>query len=194
VGATLFIGSLDPLVDEKLLHDTFSAFGALVSPAKIARDPDTGASRGFGFVSYDNFEASDAALQAMHGQFLMNQTINVDYAFKRDGKGERHGSEAERTLAAQFRKVGPAQVAPHRMFAESVLPGSAPPPHYIPPPPMMMGAPPQPHHPMMAGGGMPPPHMMMMPPPHSQYPPPPQPMYGGPRPPGYPPHPQQRPY
>lgn len=27
VGATLFIGNLDPMVDEKLLYDTFSAFG-----------------------------------------------------------------------------------------------------------------------------------------------------------------------
>lgn len=27
------------------------------------RDPETGNSRGFGFVSYDSFEASDAAIE-----------------------------------------------------------------------------------------------------------------------------------
>ena len=31
------------------------------------RNPETGVSKGFGFVSYDNFESSDAALQAMNG-------------------------------------------------------------------------------------------------------------------------------
>ena len=31
VGANLFIGNLDPDVDEKLLYDTFSAFGVVIS-------------------------------------------------------------------------------------------------------------------------------------------------------------------
>lgn len=31
------------------------------------RDPESGASKGYGFVSYDNFEASDAAFNAMNG-------------------------------------------------------------------------------------------------------------------------------
>ena len=65
VGANLFIGNLDPDVDEKLLYDTFSAFGVIVATPKIMRDPETGNSRGFGFVSYDCFEASDASIEAM---------------------------------------------------------------------------------------------------------------------------------
>lgn len=40
----------------------------------------------------------------MNGQFLMNKAISVQYAFKKDGKGERHGTPAERLLAAQARK------------------------------------------------------------------------------------------
>ncbi len=40
----------------------------------------------------------------MHGQYLANKEITVQYAYKKDGKGERHGDEAERTLAAQARK------------------------------------------------------------------------------------------
>ena len=34
----------------------------------------------------------------------MNKEISVQYAYKKDGKGERHGDEAERMLAAQARK------------------------------------------------------------------------------------------
>merc|ERR1712170_330788 len=69
VGANLFIGNLDTEVDEKLLYDTFSAFGVIVTTPKIMRDPETGNSRGFGFVSFETFDSSDAAIEAMNGQF-----------------------------------------------------------------------------------------------------------------------------
>ncbi|GIL96817.1 hypothetical protein Vretimale_2469 [Volvox reticuliferus] len=118
VGANLFIGNLDPDVDEKLLYDTFSAFGVIVNTPKIMRDPETGNSRGFGFVSYDCFEASDAAIEAMNGQYLCNRAITVSYAFKKDTKGERHGTPAERLLAAQQREKMAAQSRPNQLFAE----------------------------------------------------------------------------
>jgi len=35
VGANLFIGNLDPDVDEKLVTDTFKPFGNIISPAKV---------------------------------------------------------------------------------------------------------------------------------------------------------------
>jgi RNA recognition motif-containing protein len=103
IGAQLFAGNLDPLVDDKVLCDTFSVFCRLIGQPKIARDPD-GVSRGFGFVSYDNFDSSAQALEAMNNQYLMNKPCQINYAFKRDGKGERHGDEAERLHAAQAKK------------------------------------------------------------------------------------------
>ncbi|TPX51088.1 hypothetical protein SeMB42_g01034 [Synchytrium endobioticum] len=123
VGANLFIGNLDPDVDEKLLYDTFTAFGPIVQTPKVARDLETGYSKGYGFVSFDNFESADAAIDAMNGQYLANKPINVTYAFKKDGKGERHGSAAERMLASQAKKHTPAQM-PNRLFAEVPLYGA----------------------------------------------------------------------
>ncbi len=35
VGAELFIGNLDPMVDEKVLYDTFGRFGSLISAPKV---------------------------------------------------------------------------------------------------------------------------------------------------------------
>ena len=67
VGANIFIGNLDPEVDEKLLYDTFSAFGVILTTPKIQRDPETGNSKGFAFINYASFEASDAAIEAMNG-------------------------------------------------------------------------------------------------------------------------------
>ena len=76
VGANLFLGNLDPDVDEKLLYDTFSAFGVIVgNTPKCMRDPDTGASKGFAFINYDCFEASDMAIEAMNGQYLKSPQI-----------------------------------------------------------------------------------------------------------------------
>lgn len=59
----------------------------IVNTPKIMRDPDTGVSKGFGFVSYDCFEAADAAIEAMNGQFLCNRSITASYAYKKESKG-----------------------------------------------------------------------------------------------------------
>ncbi|WVF71225.1 hypothetical protein IAT40_006025 [Kwoniella sp. CBS 6097] len=155
VGANLFVGSLDPLVDENALADTFGTFGSLAEPPKVARDPTTGESKGYAFVAYHDFEAADMAIENMNGQFFGGKQINVQYAFKKDGNGERHGSQAERLLAAQAKKrqllpggTGPT-IQYQGQFAGALSNGvpvpappmSAPPtqtpnqPSYPPPPP-----------------------------------------------------------
>lgn len=153
VGANIFIGNLDPEVDEKLLYDTFSAFGVILQTPKIMRDLETGNSKGFAFINFASFEASDAAMDAMNGQYLCNRPISVSYAFKKDSKGERHGSAAERLLAAQ----NPSSHAdrPHQLFADSPVPNMVTviPGQIIPPPPLM--APPPP--PVSSNNMLPPP-------------------------------------
>jgi hypothetical protein len=39
----------------------------------------------------------------MNDQFLMNKAIAVQYAFKKDAKGERHSISAERLLASLYK-------------------------------------------------------------------------------------------
>lgn len=183
VGANLFIGNLDENVDERLLYDTFTAFGILATTAKIARDVNSGISKGYGFVAYTDFESSDAAIEAMNNQFLMNKPITVQYAFKKDGKGERHGTEAERMLAAQARKNNalPASARPPPMggapapgfqggpyqgqFAGALAAAPAPPPGFSAQQTMMPMGMGMAMAPMAPPGGMPgPPPMMGMPP------------------------------
>lgn len=154
VGANIFIGNLDPEVDEKLLYDTFSAFGVILQTPKIMRDPETGNSKGFAFINFASFEASDAAMDAMNGQYLCNRPISVSYAFKKDSKGERHGSAAERLLAAQ----NPLSHAdrPHQLFADAPIPMMP----MIPNPPMIVPPPiPNPPMPMPMQGHFPAPPM-----------------------------------
>lgn len=66
---------------------------------RIARDPESGEPKGYGFINYDNFDSSDNAIASMNNQYFCNKVIHVSYAYKKDTKGERHGSVAERILA-----------------------------------------------------------------------------------------------
>jgi splicing factor 3B subunit 4 len=184
VGANLFVGNLDPdTVDEKLLYDTFSAFGTLIRPPNLARDEETQQSKGFGFCQYDNFSASDTAIDCMNGQFLGNRQINVQYALKKNADGkpgtERHGSRAERMLAQARQEQnaasgsGGSTVRPNNAFMGNNSNRMPPPP----PPPPMAGLPPPP--PPLPPGG----HVPLPPPPlpmgSHMIPPPPPPMAGG---------------
>jgi splicing factor 3B subunit 4 len=170
-GANLFLGNLDPDVDEKLLYDTFSAFGVIVgNTPKCMRDPETGLSKGYAFINYDCFEAADMAIEAMNGQYLCGRAITAQYAYKKDGsKGERHGSVAERLLAQNDPNKGQQSARPHQIF--SAAPANAGPPGLTggPPPPSMNGMPPPPP----GGFPPPPPGMGGPPPPPGGFPPPP---------------------
>ncbi|KAH9910096.1 RNA-binding domain-containing protein [Xylariomycetidae sp. FL2044] len=182
IGAELFIGNLDPMVDEKVLYDTFSRFGTLIAPPKVARD-DNGLSKGYGFVSYSSFEASDDAINNMNGQFLMNKDVSVQYAYKKDGKGERHGDKAERELAAQAKKHNvtiESQPMPPALLQTPSQPAA--PPAAVIPPAMATGG----FEPPMAAGVPPPRPLGFAPPPggHRGPPPPQFGMNGGPLPPG----------
>ena len=102
------MGNLHKEVDERMLRDVFSAFGIVLS-TKVMRDPDTQQSKLHGFVSFDNFESSDSAINSMNGQYMCNRPIDVSYAYKKDTKsGERHGSISERVLAANKPTFNPA--------------------------------------------------------------------------------------
>ncbi|XP_029813851.1 splicing factor 3B subunit 4 [Manacus vitellinus] len=122
VGANIFIGNLDPEIDEKLLYDTFSAFGVILQTPKIMRDPDTGNSKGYAFINFASFDASDAAIEAMNGQYLCNRPITVSYAFKKDSKGERHGSKqglVQLLAAGGILGMQPAWPSGHRPLGTS---------------------------------------------------------------------------
>lgn len=104
IGAKIFINNLNPLIDEQLLADTFSKFGTLVRSPSIIRDPESGESKGYGFISFNDFACSDTAIEKMDGAILMNSKVSVTYAFKNDPtSGQqikvKHGDKVERLLA-----------------------------------------------------------------------------------------------
>jgi splicing factor 3B subunit 4 len=100
IGAKLCVRHLDMACDEAALTEHFGQFGGFAIPPRLLRTP-TGASRGIAFLSYDTFDAADAALAAAEGSFYMNKRIAVSYADKADGSGGKHGSEEERAMFAE---------------------------------------------------------------------------------------------
>jgi len=94
----IFIKNLDESIDNKALHDTFAAFGDILS-CKVGTD-ETGKSRGFAFVHYSTGEAADAAINAVNGMLLNDKKVYVGHHV---GKKERQSKVEEQR--AQFTNV-----------------------------------------------------------------------------------------
>jgi cold-inducible RNA-binding protein len=75
----LFVGSLSWNTDDRGLHEAFAPFGE-ISEAVVITDRDTGRSRGFGFVTFEDEEGADKAVAALNNTELDGRTIRVDVA------------------------------------------------------------------------------------------------------------------
>lgn len=75
----LFVGGLSWNTTDEGLREAFARFGQVVE-AKVVSDRETGRSRGFGFVSYQDAAEGAAAQQAMDGASLDGRSIRVNPA------------------------------------------------------------------------------------------------------------------
>jgi len=73
----VFIKNLDVAIDNKALHDTFAAFGNILS-CKVAQD-ENGNSKGYGFVHYETDEAAAQAIKHVNGMLLNEKKVYVGH-------------------------------------------------------------------------------------------------------------------
>ncbi|KAK3669924.1 Protein phosphatase PP2A regulatory subunit B [Recurvomyces mirabilis] len=73
----VFIKNLDAAIDNKALHDTFAAFGNILS-CKVAVD-ELSNSKGYGFVHYETAEAADQAIKSVNGMLLNEKKVFVGH-------------------------------------------------------------------------------------------------------------------
>lgn len=73
----VFIKNLDHAIDNKALHDTFAAFGNILS-CKVAQD-ELGNSKGYGFVHYETAEAAANAIKHVNGMLLNEKKVFVGH-------------------------------------------------------------------------------------------------------------------
>ncbi|KAF8925965.1 Protein phosphatase PP2A regulatory subunit B, partial [Dissophora ornata] len=93
----IFIKNLDGTIDNKALHDTFSAFGNILS-CKVATED--GQSKGYGFVHYETHEAAENAIKHVNGMLLNDKKVFVGHHIS---KKERQSKVEE--MKAKFTNV-----------------------------------------------------------------------------------------
>lgn len=75
----LFVGGLPYSTSEDELKNAFSQHGTVAS-VKIITDRDTGRSKGFGFVEFEDSDEGKAAEKAMNGADFGGRSITVNEA------------------------------------------------------------------------------------------------------------------
>ena len=83
----VFIKNLDTAIDNKALHDTFAAFGNILS-CKVAQD-EFGNSKGYGFVHYETGEAATTAIKHVNGMLLNEKKVFVGYHIPRKDRDSK---------------------------------------------------------------------------------------------------------
>lgn len=94
----LYVGNLTYGVDNASLEDMFSSFGDLRS-AQVVMDRDTGRSKGFGFVEFNDSQGAEAAIAGMNGKDVGGRSLTVNEARPREERssgGGRGGYGASR--------------------------------------------------------------------------------------------------
>lgn len=82
IPARLFVGSLSDSTTEADLRNAFGAFGP-VADVVVMVERETGAPRGFGFVTMANRKDAPRAIAALDGSDLKGRTIVVNVATER---------------------------------------------------------------------------------------------------------------
>lgn len=82
----LFVGGLAWATTNDSLRSAFEKYGA-ISDVNVIKDRETGRSRGFGFVTYEEEQDADEALKEMNNTELEGRTIRVDKAGERPAGG-----------------------------------------------------------------------------------------------------------
>lgn len=85
--AYIHIGGLDTRLSEGDALTIFSQYGD-ISWVKLARDRETGKSRGFGWVKYEDQRSCDLAVDNLSGVNVLGRVLSVDHARYKKGKDE----------------------------------------------------------------------------------------------------------
>ncbi len=101
----LFVGSLAWATTDDSLQAHFATVGTPAS-AKVVTDRESGRSRGFGFVEYDDDAEADTAVEKLNNSELDGRTITVNEARPREDKPRRDfgGGDDRRGGGGSFRQ------------------------------------------------------------------------------------------
>ncbi len=79
MATNLYIGNLAYDTNEEALAELFESEGYSVVRVNVAKDRETGRSRGYGFVELEGVDAR-RVIDALDGRMLMGRALKVDAA------------------------------------------------------------------------------------------------------------------
>lgn len=100
----LYMKNLDPDISEEYLKEKLSEFGNIVNLA-ISKD-ESGGSRGFGFVNFENADDAKRAMEAMNGSQIGSKVLYMARAQKK--------AEREQILRRQFEEKRKEQILKYK--------------------------------------------------------------------------------
>ena len=87
----LFIGGIPYSTTEEQLTEIFSAHGDL-KEVHIAKDKESGNSKGFAFITYKSRKDGDAAIVALKGTVIEGRKLTIQESNRGGGRGgDRRG-------------------------------------------------------------------------------------------------------
>jgi len=85
MSAKLFVGNLSFNATQNQLQDMFAAHGNVIE-VDLIMDKFSGRPRGFAFVTMENKDGADAAIQALNGKDLDGRALTVNEARPREDR------------------------------------------------------------------------------------------------------------
>lgn len=86
MGTKLFVGGLSWSTSSDGLLQAFETFGVIIE-SKVILDRETGRSRGFGFVTFENADDAARAIEGLNDHEVDGRQIRVNEARDRDRGG-----------------------------------------------------------------------------------------------------------
>ena len=107
---------MDKAIDHKALHDTFSAFGNILS-CKVATDA-SGMSKGYGFVQFDGEEAAQKAIDKLNGMLLNDKQVFVGHFVRKQERDSTINKEKFNNVFVKNLSEGMTEEDLKRIFGE----------------------------------------------------------------------------
>ncbi|EEF48891.1 nuclear acid binding protein, putative [Ricinus communis] len=109
---SIFVGDLSPDVTDYLLQETFRANYPSVRGAKVVTDPNTGRSKGYGFVKFGDENERNRAMTEMNGVFCSTRPMRISAATPKKTAAYQQQYATAKAIYPLPAYTAPVQVVP----------------------------------------------------------------------------------